>query len=824
MAPNATGPAPPSLESTGSRARKHETRKDVTTARPVLQAALALLGCGFSVIPTGPDKRPLGPWKRYQTTPMTEATARRAFTNGARLAVVAGKVSGGLECLDFDDPQAFEPYLATLGEVAPGLPGKLIKRRTPSGGFHLLYRSQAPVSGNLKLACKSDGQVRIESRGEGGYFLTAPSPGYEVLAGSLTDCPTLTADEVAAIHRVARAFDLRPTVSPEPETKNTPRQSTAPSPGDLFNQSHTVADILSAHGWKPDRPTSGGMGWTRPGKGGGCSGVLLETGNFYCWSSNASPLEPGKSYDPFGLFAAFNHNGEYSAAARELARQGYGEVSQKSQLSVSQWPEISPLVETEPAAPLPLQALPETIREAVNEVVNFVQCPVALGACCAIAAVSTVVQGLADVKRADKLTGPTGVYLLAVADSGERKSTIDGFFLKAIEQWEKEQQEYVRPLLREYTAALETWTAKRAGLLAAVKDRTKAGKDTGDLERQIVTLELAKPIQPKTPRLLFGSITPEALAYKLGTGWQVGAVNSSEAGVVFGGHGMSKDSAMNNMSTLNYLWDGRPLAIDRRTSDSFRVDGARLSMGLAVQPETVRAFLDSSKGLARGIGWLARFLIAWPESTQGERLFQDPPEHWPHLSKFHRRLGALLDTTPNFTDTGELSPLLLELSPEAKNLWVTFHDDVERELRPGRDMAETKDVASKAADNAARLAALFHVFEHGLSGTIAPEHMKAAAALTGWHLYEARRFFGEIAMPTSKSNAIRLEAWIVARCRQTGVEEVPTRDILRYGPPATRTADKLNPVLAELAEAGRLKVITENRQKVARIHPDILKD
>ena len=150
-------------------------------------------------------------------------------------------------------------------------------------------------------------------------------------------------------------------------------------------------------------------------------------------------------------------------------------------------------------------------------------------------------------------------------------------------------------------------------------------------------------------------------------------------------------------------------------------------MGLAVQSETVRAFLDSSKGLARGIGWLARFLIAWPESTQGTRLFRDSPQHWPHLEKFHRRLWSLLDSPLSFDEFGKLSPDMLELSPEAKAAWVAFHDEVEEELRPGRDMAETRDVASKAADNAARLAGLFHVFENGPAGYVGADHMGAAA-------------------------------------------------------------------------------------------------
>ena len=98
---------------------------------------------------------------------------------------------------------------------------------------------------------------------------------------------------------------------------------------------------------------------------------------------------------------------------------------------------------------------------------------------------------------------------------------------------------------------------------------------------------------------------------------------SSEAGIVFGSHGMSGDSAMRNMALLNVLWDGGTHTIDRRTTDSYKVQDARLTMGLAVQADTVKAFFDNSKGLARGTGFLARFLIAWPTSTQDVYKRQD---------------------------------------------------------------------------------------------------------------------------------------------------------------------------------------------------------
>lgn len=486
------------------------------------------------------------------------------------------------------------------------------------------------------------------------------------------------------------------------------------------------------------------------------------------------------------------------------------------------WPEPLPLTSHQQADPYPLDALPDTIKAAVREVVDFVQCPVALGACSCLSVVATVAQGLVDVRRAEKLEGPTSLYLLAIADSGERKTTVDGHFKKPVEQWESEQAEAAKPDIKRYEAESAAWDSEKSGLLAAIKEASKSGKSTDELKKRLAVLESAKPNPPKVPRLLFGDSTPEETAYRLAHGWPVGGVLSSEAGNVFGGHAMGKDSAMRNMAMLNSLWGAETLRIDRRTTASFTVSGARLTMGLAVQSETVRTFLEGSKGLARGIGWLARFLIAWPESTQGGRMFRDPPENWAHLEKFNRRLGALLDHPLTFNDRGELEPETLELSPEAKEVWVAFHNDVEAELRPGRDMAEAKDVASKAADNAARLAALFHLFENDPGGTIGPEHMKKAAAVAGWHLYEARRFMGEIALPVEVHHAAKLDAWLLGYCQQNGVEEVSTTTIQQNGPNCTREKRNLTPALNELEEAGRVRVVKDVRRKLVKINPALV--
>ena len=102
---------------------------------------------------------------------------------------------------------------------------------------------------------------------------------------------------------------------------------------------------------------------------------------------------------------------------------------------------------------------------------------------------------------------------------------------------------------------------------------------------------------------------------------------------------------MRNLGLLNVLWDAISLTIDRRTSESFTVRGARLTMALQVQEPTLREFFTRSGALARGTGFLARFLMAWPESTQGFRPFSEAPANWPHLAAFNRRIAEILNRT-----------------------------------------------------------------------------------------------------------------------------------------------------------------------------------
>lgn len=485
----------------------------------------------------------------------------------------------------------------------------------------------------------------------------------------------------------------------------------------------------------------------------------------------------------------------------------------------SGWPAPQPLMAKVAPEPYPIDALPESIRAAVEEVVSFVKAPLPLVASSALAALSLACQAHIDAKRAEKLEGPVGLFLLTIADSGERKSTCDGFFTRAIRDYEEAQAEAAKPVWKDYRAAIEAWDAMRGGIKEKVRQLAKGSKPTASMEVALRELEHTKPEAPKIPRLLYTDATPEALAYGLAKQWPSGGVVSAEAGIVFGSHGMGKDSVMRNLGLLNQLWDGTSLTIDRRSTESFTVRGARLTVALQVQEPTLREFFARSGALARGTGFLARFLLAWPESTQGQRPFTEPPENWPHLAAFHRRIAAILDQAVPIDEDGALTPPMLPLTPEAKAAWVEYHNAIERELSSGGELYDVRDVASKSADNAARLAALFQMFE-GSGGAIATKAFEGASRIAAWHLHEARRFFGELALPTDMTNGLRLDSWLIDYCQRKRTHLVSTREAQRFGP--IRDKEKLTTALRELEDLDRVKVTEEQRRKTIKVNPALL--
>ena len=487
-----------------------------------------------------------------------------------------------------------------------------------------------------------------------------------------------------------------------------------------------------------------------------------------------------------------------------------------------EWPDPEPLTEPLDPLPYPVDALPLRLRNAVLEAQAFVQAPMALVACSALAVLSVAAQGLVNVRRDHHLVDPVSLYLLAVADSGERKTTCDGIFCPALRQWESAQLAKIASELASREAAMAAFEAKKAGVLDAIKTRRRRSQDTTQEESDLDALAREAPQPVVVPRLLYTDETPEALAHALATGWPSAGVLSAEGGTVLGGHGMGQETILRYLGLLNVMWEGGDFLVDRRSKPSFHLRQRRLTFGLMVQPDAMRGFMDRAGTLPRGTGFMARFLIAWPATTQGMRRFRAAPAAMPAVEDYQRCITALLDTPLSTDAHGGLLPAVLDFSAEARDAWVRVHDRIELGLAAGGGFEAVRDVAAKAAENVARLAALFHVLEHGPVGAIGIDHVLGAEEVVCWHLHEARRLLAALDTPPALAVAIRLDNWLRNEARVSGESWIPTTRIYQYGPACVRDSRELKAALATLTERGRARLETRGRRRYVAVNPALL--
>jgi hypothetical protein len=350
----------------------------LTAARAYLAARLSLLPCAL------PDKTPLcdtmprGQWRHLMRQRPEASDLVRWFGDAPALALIAGAVSGHLEILDCDDGALFPAWAAAVDQAAPGLRGRLTIEQTPRGGYHVLYRCGEPVPGPQKLArgmrwSEKEGKDVVttlwETKGEGGYALVQPSPGYVPVQGALPELPTLTVEERAILLACAQTLHELDAPSADEGPRSAPTADEGDRPGDRYNREADVPALLTVHGWVCTSTRGEASCWRRPGKDkGGASATWNHVPRrLYVFSSNAAPLEADRTYSAFALFALLDCAGDFAAAGQRLVSEGYGTPhgGYPTAPTDADAPGVDPVYAPSRNAP-PLAALEDAFAEAAD--------------------------------------------------------------------------------------------------------------------------------------------------------------------------------------------------------------------------------------------------------------------------------------------------------------------------------------------------------------------------------------------------------------------------------------------------------------------------
>jgi len=273
-------------------------------------------------------------WKRFRAQRITEAELFTTMdaANTSAVAIIAGVISGNLEVIDIDVKNWYgidATLFQAIQTLYPELWATLRIHRSPSGGYHILYRitDHAP-EGNRKLCHKAGSKLAaIESRGEGGYVLAPPSTGYTVFMDN--PIPAITWAQRCSLFAIAESLsETTPNAAKQAESRKKVDTYYDENPFEHYNRSDEGAQVLTHYGWKYLRSSGDRDYYERPDQSETnriAASFNRSTRCYYIFTTSTA-LEGSRGYNPATVLSILEHAGDHKATYQTLVQRGFGRI------------------------------------------------------------------------------------------------------------------------------------------------------------------------------------------------------------------------------------------------------------------------------------------------------------------------------------------------------------------------------------------------------------------------------------------------------------------------------------------------------------------
>lgn len=312
----------------------------------------------LSIVPAGDDKSPVIKWQDYQVKRMDRdefwKISESKETNN--VAIICGGISGGLEVIDIDSKHKEGISSVLFKEIKtlfPDLFDKLRIHKTPSGGYHILYRiiDKNPEN-NMKLASrpKTDEEIKqernkgrkrisrsvcfLETRGEGGLIIAPPSIGYSVIQD--LPIPNLLWSERCDLINVCRSFNE---ITDE-EIKYKKREKSESkyyeiTPWDDYNDKADYISLVEKYGWTRVGHVKENTYFSRPNSRSKDVHASMKMSEkwFYIFTTNDT-LEEGRAYSPASFLLEMEFGGDVDKWMQYLRDNGFGKLNYEAERSL----------------------------------------------------------------------------------------------------------------------------------------------------------------------------------------------------------------------------------------------------------------------------------------------------------------------------------------------------------------------------------------------------------------------------------------------------------------------------------------------------------
>ena len=276
--------------------------------------------------------------------------------------------------------------------------------------------------------------------------------------------------------------------------------------------------------------------------------------------------------------------------------------------------------------PFPMDALGDILGSAAVALHRIIKAPDAICAQSILGAAAVACQPFANIEIDGRIL-PLSIFLLTVAESGDRKTAADNAALEPIYEYQKMLQAVYREDIIRYQSEYERWEARKKD---ALKDHSS--KQAFD-ERP--------PVSPLRSLMLIEEPTYQGLVKYLSIGQPGIGLFSDEGGKFIGGHSMNRENQTQTIAGLSSLWDGKAISWMRSGDGDMILHGRRVSLHLMIQ-EIILEELMGSRFLENQ-GFLPRCLIAFPVTTAGNRPYVERNyREDPAIYNYRKRINQLL--------------------------------------------------------------------------------------------------------------------------------------------------------------------------------------
>ncbi|QHN17861.1 DUF3987 domain-containing protein [Gordonia amarae] len=479
------------------------------------------------------------------------------------------------------------------------------------------------------------------------------------------------------------------------------------------------------------------------------------------------------------------------------------------------WPDPRPLTETVARTTFPTSALPDKVAAFVRSAARSIGVDEGVIGTVVLAVLSAATVGRVRVKAWGSLVERTVLWVLVIAEPGERKTSV---FALARKPLEKVQAELVTEAMKDRRAALGRLAAANAALKEAEKQLAAAYGAADDPERdednapdleaanervEAAARRVSDSAVDELPRLVASDVTPEALHDLMAAHGGRMALLIPEGQSLL--HRLANAGSGADLEPYLAGHAGDTMYKDRVTRSVDPVEDPSLVMAVMTQPEV---FSSKATDEMKWSGFLDRFLLVRPRSLAGTRSARSPEVGAFELMDYQQTIAHMVRAFWTLEE-----PRVVGLSREAEEIAVAFHDEIEPTLRRGAEVpGRSPGWAKKLVGAMLRTAGTLAVADDPMATEVSAGQVQAAIDLM--RFYEAHTStVNRTLLNPSLSEQLGWATKVLgalARLHEKGHRHVTTREVVRGTYEGTN--EPVTKALGSLAELGW--VIRESHRDV----------